>query len=43
MIETLQYSAGVMFWALINLALAVVWAGVIAGLIWKMFFRRDDD
>ena len=43
MIEALQYSAGVMFWALINLILAVVWAAIIGGLIWKMFFWRDDD
>ena len=43
MVETLQYSAGVMFWALVNLALAVVWAGVIGGLLWKMFGRKHDD
>lgn len=42
MIEALQFSAGVMFWALINILLAVIWSGLIAGLIWKIFGSRHE-
>ena len=43
MLEALRYSAGVMFWALVNLALAVVWAGAIGGLIWRIIKKDYHD
>ena len=46
MLESLQYSAGVMFWALVNLILAAVWAGIIGGILGgillKIFGRKHD-
>lgn len=42
MIEALQYSAGVMFWGLVNVILTLVWAVLIGGLISRMIGRKDE-
>lgn len=44
MIEALKCSAGVMFWGLVNLVLASVWAALIGALIGgilKIIDRKD--
>ena len=42
MIEALRFVSGVMFWGLVAVILACVWAGVLAHLIDKMIRRKDD-
>ena len=42
MIEAMKFCAEVMFWGLIDLVLATVWAFLIAGLIWKILGKKND-
>ena len=42
MIEALRFVAGVLFWSLVTVILACVWADVLAYLINKMIRRKDD-
>ena len=42
MIEALRFLAEVMFWALVDIGLAVVWAVLIAKTILKLMGKNDD-
>ena len=42
MVEALQFTAGIMFWMLINLILAIVWVVIIGVLISKAIGRKDE-